>query len=79
MVGEGWRKGVKKYFFCSEIDDWREAWRDPDNLNRLASSLIERLTPDQEDKFSNPLGYRTWPANQSSQVLYEYKTVKYLM
>jgi hypothetical protein len=32
----------------------REASRDPDNLSRLASSLVEHLTPDQEDMSLNP-------------------------
>ncbi len=27
----------------------KEACRDPDNLNLLGSSLVERLTPDQDD------------------------------
>jgi hypothetical protein len=37
-------------FFC------KEACRDPDNLNRLASSLIERITLYQENMSSNPGG-----------------------
>ncbi len=32
----------------------REAGRDPDNLNRLGSSLVERLTPYHEVMSSNP-------------------------
>ncbi len=35
---------------------------DHDNLNRLASSLIERLSPYQEDMRSNPRRDRTWQA-----------------
>jgi hypothetical protein len=50
MVGEGWRRVVKRFItFVLKIDNCREACRDPDNLNRLASSLIEHLTPVQED------------------------------
>ncbi len=35
--------------------------RDPDNIKRLARSLVERLTPDQEDMGLNPRRrVRTW-------------------
>jgi hypothetical protein len=37
--------------------------RDHDNLNRLASSLIKRLSPYQEDMWSNPRRDRTWQAD----------------
>ncbi len=31
------------------LNSSRKACQDPDNLNRLACSLVERLTPDQKD------------------------------
>jgi hypothetical protein len=37
-----------------------QAFRDPDNLNRSDSSLVERLSPDQEDMNLCPIG-RTEP------------------
>ncbi len=36
---------------------------DLDDLTRLASSLIERFTPDQDDKSSNPQKDRIWQVN----------------
>ncbi len=39
------------------------------SLNRLASSLVGRLTPDQEDKSSNLRRDRTWHANYSKKVV----------
>jgi hypothetical protein len=37
----------------------REACRDPDNVNWLASSLVERLASDQGDMSFNPRRHRT--------------------
>jgi hypothetical protein len=44
---------------CSEIKIEKPS-ENPDDLNRLASSLLERLTNDQKDVCSNPLRERTW-------------------
>jgi hypothetical protein len=58
-----WKTGILLAGFCpismlcmleAEMFTCREARRDPDNIDRLASSLVEHLNHDQEDTIFEP-------------------------
>jgi hypothetical protein len=53
-LGMDFIPGMSQLF--SFIMKLKKLCRETDSLNRLASSLVGRLTPDQEDKSSNPGG-----------------------